>query len=407
MPVHIAIVLKGYPRLSETFIAQEILGLQRNGLNLELVSLRHPTDHARHPVHEEITAPVSYLPEYLHQEPTRVLRAWWAMRRRPEYAAVRKQWLNDLRRDPVRNRVRRFGQALVLAHELPEHVSWIYAHFMHTPTSVARYAAKLRGLPYSISAHAKDIWTIPDWEKTEKLVDCQWLATCTAANVAHLRGLVADPGKVHLLYHGLDFERFAPPALGDFSRDGRDAKKPVRLFSVGRAVEKKGYDDLMRALAALPPHLHWHFTHVGGGSVLSALKSQAETLGIHNRISWLGAQPQTQVLAAYRESDVFVLASRIGSDGDRDGLPNVLMEAQSQRLACLSTNISGIPELIENGVSGLLVEQRDCLELSAALEKLIAKPDLRRQLAEAGLQRVHEHFSMQAGIDRLAAMFKD
>ena len=139
-----AIVLKGYPRLSETFIAQEILALQRAGLDLGIVSLRHPTDSAVHPVHRLIDAPVNYLPEYLWREPIRVLRCWRRVRRLETYAEARRAWRRDLARDPTPNRIRRWGQALVLAAELGPEVDRLYAHFLHTPSSVARYASTLR-----------------------------------------------------------------------------------------------------------------------------------------------------------------------------------------------------------------------------------------------------------------------
>ena len=141
----IAVVVKGYPRLSETFIAQEIQGLERRGLRLTVVSLRHPTDPAVHELHRQIAAPVIYLPEYLYQEPGRVLAAWRRVRRWPTYPAARRLWLRDVRRDRSPNRARRFGQALVLAAELPQDVGLLYAHYLHTPASVTRYAAALSG----------------------------------------------------------------------------------------------------------------------------------------------------------------------------------------------------------------------------------------------------------------------
>ena len=184
-----AIVLKGYPRLSETFIAQELLSLQRIGLDYSIVSLRHPTDKRTHPIHKEINADVNYLPEYLYQEPLRVLKAWVQIRKLKGYAKAILIWLDDLRRDKTPNRIRRFGQAMVLAHELPSDVTIIYAHFLHTPASVARYAAIIKGLPWSCSAHAKDIWTSPEWELSEKLDDINWLVTCTSANVEYFEKL--------------------------------------------------------------------------------------------------------------------------------------------------------------------------------------------------------------------------
>ncbi len=170
----VAFVLKGYPRLSETFIAQEILALEQRGLGILIVSLRHPTDRKTHPVHASIEAERLYLPEYLYREPVRVWRAWRWARRRPGYRRAWRTWLADLRRDPTPNRVRRFGQALVLAAELPQDVGHLHAHFLHTPASVARYAALVAGLGWTVSAHAKDIWTTPDWEKREKLAEADW-----------------------------------------------------------------------------------------------------------------------------------------------------------------------------------------------------------------------------------------
>ncbi len=236
----VAFVLKGYPRLSETFIAQEILALERRGLRIRIISLRHPTDFLRHSMHCQIEASVRYLPEYLHREPGRVLRAWWAVRRRPGYRRAFRAWLEDLRRDPKRDRIRRFGQAMVLAHELPPEVTHLHAHFLHTPASVTRYAAMLAALPWSCSAHARDIWTVPDWEKREKLRELAWLVTCTEAGRAHLAALAPDEGRVELVYHGLDFSRFPPAPSRRPPRDGRSLDDPVVLLSVGRAVEKKG-----------------------------------------------------------------------------------------------------------------------------------------------------------------------
>jgi glycosyltransferase involved in cell wall biosynthesis len=393
----VAVILKGYPRLSETFIAQEIHGLEQRGVELALVSLRHPTDRHTHPIHAQIKAPVLYLPEYLYQEPRRVLRAWAAMRRNPRWLALKRLWWRDFRRDPTPNRGRRLGQALVLAHEIDRGVTHLYAHFLHTPASVARYAALLLDLPWSVSAHAKDIWTTPEWEKREKLADCRWAVTCTAANAVHLAAL-APPHRVELLYHGLDLERF-PPA------ERAPMHNPTTILTVGRAVPKKGLDDLLHALALLPRDLAWRFVHVGGGTLRNKLKRLAAKLGIADRVTWAGAQPQQAVLARYREADLFVMASRIAGDGDRDGLPNVLMEAQSQALPCVATAISAIPELIEHEVTGLLVPPGDPPALAAAIAGLIGEPERARLLAAAGEQRVRERFGHATNLDRLARRF--
>jgi len=397
----IAVVLKGYPRLSETFIAQELRALEQRGLHLHLFSLRLPTDTKRHPIHDEIKAPVTYLPEYLHQHPGTVFGAWRRARRLPGYREAWRLWRKDLRRDRTRNRIRRFGQAMVLASSLPPGTRHIYAHFLHTPASVARYAAAMTGLPWSVSAHAKDIWTSPEWEKREKLDDMAWLTTCTQYAADHLRALSTKPVKVNLIYHGIDLERFSEFTPAPASCDGLSSDAPVKILSVGRAVKKKGFDILLLALAELPKERAWRWQHIGGGPELKSLHVQAEELGLTDRIDWRGPQAQDEVLAAYRESDLFVLPSLISDDGDRDGLPNVLMEAQSQGLCCISTSISGIPELIDHLKTGLLVKPNNSKALSDAILQLISDPDRRQQYGSSGQKRVREVFDASVTVGRL------
>lgn len=399
MPGRIAVVVKGYPRLSETFIAQEILGLETRGLDLLIVSLRHPTDPAIHELHRRIRAPVLYLPEYLKDEPLRVLRGLARCLARPALWPTLGLWLRDLARDRTANRGRRLGQALVLAAELPRDVARLHVHYLHTPGSVGRYAARLRGLPLSFSAHAKDVWTIPDWEKREKLGAAEWAVTCNRQNLEHLRRL-APAADLELVHHGLDLERFAPPPA-------RAEPEPPLVLCVARAVPKKGLDLLLNALARLPAELDWRFQHIGGGAGLDALRAQAHELGIAQRVTWLGPQPQDAVLAAYRRATLFCLPARIAADGDRDGLPNVLVEAMSQELPVVATDLAAIPEIVEDGVSGLLVPPEDPAALAGALERLLRDPALRRAMGAAGAARVRRDFGMSRGLDRIAARLRD
>ena len=401
----VAVILKGYPRLSETFIAQELLELERSGFALHLFSLRHPTDKKTHPVHDEIDADVTYLPEYLHQEPGRVFRSWMKARSLPGYKAATREWFADLKRDFTANRFRRFGQALVLAAELPADTGWLYGHFIHTPSSVTRYAHLMAGLPWSCSAHAKDIWTSPDWELGEKLDSASWTATCTASGHKQLQSLSGEPDNVHLIYHGLDLKRFPQPKARKEIRDGSDRNDPVQIVTVGRAVEKKGLDTLIAALALLPSTLYWHWTHIGGGVLSDQLNQQVASLGLADNVTFMGSQPQTEVISRYRSSDMFVLPCRIASDGDRDGLPNVLVEAASQELACISTPISGIVEMFEDGMNGLLVAPDDAGQLAEAMERLATDPKLRRRLGVAAAKRVREEFDNRQTIGKLTDLF--
>jgi colanic acid/amylovoran biosynthesis glycosyltransferase len=397
----LAILVKGWPRLSETFIAQELVALEAAGHAFEIWSLRHPTDIKRHPLHDQLQAQVKYLPEYLYQEPERVWQARGIAQSLPGYAEAYRVWRTDLKRDPSHNRIRRFGQACVLAAEMPDAVLGLYAHFLHTPSSVARYAAIMRDLPWSFSAHAKDIWTSPDWEISEKLSSAHhgaaFGATCTGFGAKHLKEMSDDPSRVDLIYHGLDLSRF--PAAPD--RVWRQADDPLHLMSVGRLVEKKGFDNLIAALALLPTDLDWHWTQIGGGTLQDKLTAMAQEAGIDHRISWRGACDQPEVITAMRAADLFVLPSRIAADGDRDGLPNVLMEAASQRLPILSTAVSAIPEFITSGTHGLLADDAPDT-LAQAIMQMANYPDQSAKMAEAALARLKSDFGMPPGIARLS-----
>ncbi|MFO1147683.1 MAG: glycosyltransferase family 4 protein [Alsobacter sp.] len=400
----VAIVVKGYPRLSETFIAQEILALQRAGLALEIWALRKPTDKAVHPLNRAIDAPVRYLPEYLYQAPLRVLKGAWAALGQPGFGRLMGTFWRDLLRDPTPNRGRRLGQAFVMARELSPAIRHIHVHYLHTPASVVRYAAMLTGRSFSVSAHAKDIWTTPAWEKAEKIADAAFGVTCTQAGLATLRDVASpgDRGKLSLVYHGLDLSRFPDPPARP-ARDGSDPADPVVILSVGRAVAKKGYADLLPALARLPAGLHWRFVHIGSGELRDALKRQAAGLGIADRIDWRGGQAQDAVIAAMREADLFVLPCREGDKGDRDGLPNVIMEAATQALPILSTRFAGVPEFVTEGRDGLLVEPGDSDALAGGVERLARDPALRRRLGAAALERVRTGFSFEAGVEAVRA----
>lgn len=400
-PPKLAIVVKGWPRLSETFIAQELAALEAAGHRFDIWSLRHPTDVKRHPLHDQIAAKVRYLPEYLHLEPVRVARAILAARRLPGFSAAWSIWRADYTRDRTRNRARRFGQACVMAIELPAESTALYAHFLHTPSSVARYCAIMRGLPWGFSAHAKDIWTSQEWELREKLDASQYGAefgaTCTAYGADYLRSLTDDPTRIDLVYHGLDLTRFPKPP----QRPLRQPNDPIRLLSVGRLVEKKGFDQLIDALTLLPENVDWRWTHIGGGALKGEMATRASAAGIAGHIEWRGACDQPQVIDAMRGSDIFVLPSRIASDGDRDGLPNVLMEAASQALPIISTTVSAIPEFIETDVHGILTSD-SAPDLAAAIMTLVQDPQKATSLADAAYDRLVAEFGMDPGIAQLS-----
>ncbi len=403
----LAVVVKGYPRLSETFISQEILALEKLGLTIQIFTLLRPIDKLIHSVHAEINAKVTYLPERPLVELSFMWQAYWKVRKLNGYKQAFRTFLRDLRRDFTVTRCRRFGQAIALAYEMPDEVGHVYSHFLHQPSSTARYAAKMRGLPWSFSAHAKDIWTSPEWEKREKIADAVWGTTCTRFGRNHLAGLApeGEQNKVMLAYHGLDVARFPKPPVRREIRDGSKPDKPVRIVSVGRGVAKKGFDDLFNALALLDPNLNWTFVHIGAGELLDQMKQQVEVLGLGDKVVWMGAKTRDVVIETMRKSDLFMLASKIDAAGDRDGLPNVLMEALSQKLPCLATDVSGIPELINHGDSGWLVSPGQPKLMAEAADKLIRDPVLRKKLGNAGYKRLVREFTLEKNLVTIAQKF--
>lgn len=400
----LCVVVHAWPRLSMTFVAQELVGLEEEGLELWIATYGEP-DKIRHPIHDRLKAPVHRLRSG-GPGIGRFIQAWRKVRRRPGFSKALRLFRRELRTGRKRRQWRAFARGVILAAELPADVRAIYVHFIGSSATVARYASIISGLPLAASAHARDIWTSTETDIRSKLGAMRWCATCTTVGADYLRTLTDDPGKIHLIYHGLSFDRFPADPPQRSNRDGADAADPVRLLSVGRAVEKKGFDVLLDALAALPPKLQWRWTHVGDGKIMEQLRRYADGFGLSDRIDWLGAQDQNAVIELYRSSDLFVLPCREASDGDRDGLPNVLMEAQSQALACVSTDFSEIPELIIHDRTGVLVPPGEAPPLASALERLIRSPAERRTLGMAGYDRVRSSFEARTGIHEVAVLLR-
>ena len=396
-----AIVVKGFPRLSETFISRELQALEARGLAFSLYALRRPGSDATL-VENAVRAVPQYLPEYLHEAPSRVLAAATRARAMPGFGAAWHAFRADLGSEFARGRMRRFGQACVLACEMPESVRHIYAHFAHSPASVARYAGLMRGIGYSISAHAKDIWTAPEWDLRQKLGEAGFVTVCNRAGYDRLAAL-GGGNRLRLIKHGLAKAALSAVAPAQ-QRDGSAAGDPVRLVSVARAVEKKGLRTLVDALALLPRALEFRFDHFGGGPLLGDLKRKTRALGLGDRVTWHGPQPHAAVIAALDRSDLFVLPARMGSDGDRDGIPNALLEAQGRGLAVVSTRVGGIEEAVVDGRTGRLVAPGDPGALAAALSDLMQAPQAREALGRAALEHARQAFDAEAGYDAIAEL---
>jgi glycosyltransferase involved in cell wall biosynthesis len=391
----IHVIVKGWPRLSETFIAQEILGLQALGYDIQILAEKrgNPVDYGGIKVD---SLDVTYIPRPIWLRPLALGYALFRLHQQNKLCPLLKKiiYVN------FNKKWRLLGKALwVYAHQSKADV--VYAHFLHDAGTLAWILSQMQDIPLTISAHAKDIYTTPTCDIRTKIEQCTFLVTCTLSNAEYLRSLSPNHAdKIHLVYHGLSHDRSipVPPRM--------DLGSPLRLVGVGRLVEKKGLDDLLQALALLPDSLEWQYTHIGEGALLENLKSLAHGLGLSARITWMGAVPQAEVIKILSTSDIFLMTSKIDTKGDRDGLPNVLMEAMIAGLPCIGTRVSAIPELITHEQTGLLVESGDKQGLADSIMRYVEDQELRLAMATQGQTKVVRDFSFEQGLSTLDKLFQ-
>lgn len=389
MPDAIGFVLKGYPRLSEAFIAQEILGLERRGFAVEIFSMRGPREELRHPFVGEIRAKVNYLPRgraLLASNARAALRFPFGYLKALLHAVRRRSW----------ETLARFLDAGWLADEASA-VAHLHAHFIHAPAELAFYAGRIAGRDFSVTAHARDIYTSAPEDLARRAKAARFVLTCTAANRDYLARVAGVPeGKVRLAYHGVDLSAFVPGEAGD----------PRRLVSVGRLVPKKGFDQALWALSLLRARgeeFEWDL--YGAGALEGELRGLAERLRLSPRVRFHGHAARPRIIERLRNGGIYICASVETEDGDRDGLPNALLEAMAMGLPVVATAVSGIPEAVRHGVDGLLVPQRDPAALAEAVTTLLKDPALARRLSASARARVESLFNAEACLDSCARHF--
>lgn len=394
-------VVKGWPRLSETFVARELLGLERRGFSLRVVSIRGPREAQRQPVAERLRAPVHYLPpEGARGLPALLAAAAATVARRPRAAlAALRRALGRVRARGAEP-LRRWLEACWLVEALRlgrgSSVRHLHAHFLHAPAELAEHAASMSGLGFSATGHARDIYTSPPEELAARVGAADFVLTCTDYNRRHLCALPGVDGRrVRLCYHGVELEAFPPAASCDTSR----------LLSVGRLVPKKGHDQVLRALALLRAHgeeFQWEL--FGAGPLEAGLKALAAELGLGSRAAFHGAVAHPRLAARLSEGGVAVFGCVEAEDGDRDGLPNALLEAMAAGLPVVATAVSAIPEALRDGVDGLLVPPRDPAALAAALRRLRRDPVLAARLGASARERARA-FDAESCLDECARSF--
>lgn len=402
----IGYVLKRFPKLSETFILNEILELERQGLNLHIFSLRPPQDSVHHPAVQQVKAPVTYVPSLLpdadEQQEDAALEAHQAFEREnPERLESAMEFYTRCPEDKDPNELL---QACYLARDIQRlGIEHVHVHFANVPTATVELVQKLCNVSYSMTAHAKDIYLTPPDVLDRRMTAADFVLTCTDFNRRHLSQISKSTTPIHLSYHGIDLTQFTLESVeSTIAQAGvyfQNPHRTVRLLSVGRFCEKKGFYYLLNACCFLKAKkLPFTCTLVGYGPMQEQLEQLIDDYQLADVVTLAGKLTHDQVIEQYRRADIMVLPCVVTTDGDRDGIPNVLLEAMAMGLPVVSTNISGIGELIQSGRNGLLVPQRNVEDLAIALERLIHDPSLRKRLGNAGQRTVHQQFTLEQNV---------
>ncbi len=379
----IGMLVKVYPKLSETFILEEILGLERLQVPLHLYALAPPTDSVTHPAVGRVRAALTYVPTFaparVGQFATRHLRLLCANPLRyvrSLYFAAGRGWrgLDD------------FLRAGWLAQQLQaDGVQHLHTHFLSTPADVAELVGQLSTVRCSLSAHAKDIYLSEPADLRRKLEAALFTVTCTEMNRQTLAS-IAPRASIHRMYHGIDHALFHPCQR-------RPPEAVPLILAVGRLREKKGLDTLIEACRVLRAGGQaFRCEIVGYGEQREALQALIVQHGLAEQVFLVGTLPREQVIERYARAAVFVQPSRIAADGDRDGIPNVLLEAMAMGLPVVASRVSGIPELVGQSRNGLLVEPDQAQALADAVKRLLQDPRLCAELGHNARKTVTEWF---------------
>jgi glycosyltransferase involved in cell wall biosynthesis len=396
----LGIVTGFFPCLTETFIYGEITGLARHGVPLRIYSVRRPPA-------AEVSEEVRRLREetyYLlppHWGQLAAAHLHWVLRRPLRYLSTLFALLRGQHhrlRDRLRTLVHFAEGVLVAAQARRDGVGHFHAHYASHPATVALTASWLLDVPFSFTGHAYDIWEdrllLP-----QKLLACRFAVTCTKRGASELlkAAPMVDPYKVCTVYHGVDLERFSPAA--------RRGGEEFTILSVSRLDRPKGQHLLLAALEALGKEgYRFRLRIVGEGPARRELEELTRLCRLEGRVSFAGRVYHEHLPDYYRQADLFVLPCY--RDGNyQDNLPNVLLEAMACGVPVISTRMQGIPELIEDGVSGLLVEQQDVAGLTQAIRRLMDDRELAAGMGQAGRRRVAEHFDQAVSASRLAALY--
>ena len=401
----LGMILKGYPRISETFISNEILLLEKLGFTLHLFSMRQPRESFSHESVKLIKAPVDYLPEKLLLPLPRFLFHNILLARKIPRAyagALKTAWRRFLRTRKLATLKHLLQAGYLVNHFLPgRNIVHFHAHFAHSPASVAMFASQLSGISFGFTAHAKDIYTSDPRQLGEKIDSARFVVTCTKYNRNHLLKITqGTTTPIRCIYHGTDLRLFNEKKIDK-------PEPPYRIITVARLTAKKGLPTVYKALRLLCDRgVQLQHTLIGDGDQRRKILSLIKKLKLSHFTRWLGTQPHNIVMKHYRRADLFVLGCEVAPNGDRDGIPNVLLESMAMGVPVVATNVSAIPELVQDGKTGLLVPPGSPQQMADAIRRLLTQPELRRKVIAAGRARVLKEFDSAVLIRDLAAIYR-
>ncbi len=398
----IAYLVSQFPETYETFIAREIEALEREGFDIRVFSLKHCRDEV---VHRFTQARLvrTYYPGGLRSPRTLAAIVNFRIRHPIRCARALLQIVRKTFRRPgvLLKSLYAYLIGVPFAREmLAMNVAHIHAHWASVPATVAAGLSVLTDIPYSVTAHAYDIYA-PNPALSRNLASARFVITCTGYNAKYLREkFPSSAEKVHEIYHGVDPEQYNPAR--------HEAGECVEIISVGRLVETKGHEYLIRACAELCRRgLRFRLRLIGTGPLRRRLEKLTAALGMNDSVLLAGAIPHEELTSMFSRSDIFALASVIAKNGDRDGIPNAILEAMASSLPVVATRISGIPEAVINGQTGFLVPQRQVRPAADAIERLAEDPGLRRKLGESGRKLVEEKFHIEKNSRALAKLLAE
>ncbi len=408
-------LVRSWPRLSQTFIVNEVLALERRGIDLVVFSLVRSGESVIQPQVAEVRSAVHFLEdrESLRRRvgehlavfsagPVRYAKtALFAIRRRDLAAgyATATTWVcfrYAVRVAAAVIRLRKAGQG-------PAH---LHAHFAHDPALVALLVRRLTRLPYSFTAHARDLVQIPPSSLAARAAEATALVTCCEVNADYIASTVPSSlPAVRVIRHGVELDRFEP-ALRSPTAELAPENPDLRIVTIGRLVEKKGFPDLLRALGRLKASGRRITCQVYGDGPLSGpLTELRDELGLGETVHFAGERSREAIISALHEADVFVLTPTVTEDGDRDGIPNVLVEAMACGLPVVSTSAGGIGELVAHGVNGFLTAPGDVADIETQISRLADSPALRQQMGAAARRTVESGYDVNAAAEQLHEIF--